>query len=61
VHYLVGECGIRQFIDHRSGLPTQNNVHLVAQKAAPGSRVVYVDIDRCKSGCTHACWASQAV
>jgi hypothetical protein len=45
VHYLAGECGIRQFIDHGSGLPTQNNVHQVAQKAAPGSRVVYVDID----------------
>jgi S-adenosyl methyltransferase len=45
VHYLAAECGIRQFIDNGSGLPTQNNVHQVAQKAAPGSRVVYVDID----------------
>jgi SAM-dependent methyltransferase len=45
VHYLAAECGIRQFIDHGSGLPTQNNVHQVAQRAAPGSRVVYVDID----------------
>jgi S-adenosyl methyltransferase len=45
VRYLAGECGIRQFIDNGSGLPTQNNVHQVAGKAAPGSRVVYVEID----------------
>jgi SAM-dependent methyltransferase len=45
VHYLAGECGIRQFIDNGSGLPTQNNVHQVAQQAAPGSKVVYVEID----------------
>ena len=45
VDYLARECGIRQFIDHGSGLPTQNNVHQVAQAATPGSRVVYVEID----------------
>ena len=45
VHHLAAECGIRQFIDNGSGLPTQNNVHQVAQEAAPGSKVVYVDID----------------
>jgi hypothetical protein len=45
VHYLTAECGIRQFIDNGSGLPTQNNVHQVARKVAPGSRVIYVDID----------------
>lgn len=45
VHYLAAECGIRQFIDNGSGLPTQNNVHQVAQQAAPGSKVVYVDVD----------------
>jgi hypothetical protein len=45
VHYLAAECGIRQFIDNGSGLPTQNNVHQVAQQAGPGSKVVYVDID----------------
>jgi S-adenosyl methyltransferase len=45
VRYLATECGIRQFIDSGSGLPTQNNVHQVAQQAAPESRVVYVDID----------------
>ncbi|MCZ9336921.1 SAM-dependent methyltransferase, partial [Streptomyces sp. TRM76130] len=37
--------GIRQFLDHGSGLPTQDNVHQIAQSVAPGSRVVYVDND----------------
>lgn len=45
VRYLAGECGIRQFIDHGSGLPTRNNVHQVAQEAGPGSRVLYVELD----------------
>jgi hypothetical protein len=45
VAYLAGECGIRQFIDNGSGLPTSNNVHHIAQAIAPESRVVYVDID----------------
>ncbi len=45
VRYLAGECGIRQFIDHGTGLPTRNNVHQIAQSVAPGSRVVYVEID----------------
>lgn len=45
VRYLAGECGVKQFIDHGAGLPTQNNVHQVAQSVAPGSRVVYVEID----------------
>jgi SAM-dependent methyltransferase len=45
VRFLAGEAGIRQFLDIGSGIPTQNNVHQVAQTAAPGSRVVYVDND----------------
>ncbi len=45
VEYLVADCGIRQFIDSGSGLPTQNNVHQIAQRVAPDSRVVYVDND----------------
>lgn len=44
VRYLV-EVGIRQFLDVGSGIPTVGNVHEVAQRAAPGTRVVYVDID----------------
>lgn len=45
VHYLAAEAGIRQFIDIGSGLPTQGNVHEIAQRAAPDSRVVYIDND----------------
>ena len=45
VQYLVGEAGIRQFLDIGTGLPSASNVHEVAQEAAPESRVVYVDND----------------
>jgi hypothetical protein len=45
VRYLAGEAGVRQFIDLGSGLPTQGNVHQVAQEVAPAARVVYVDHD----------------
>jgi hypothetical protein len=45
VRYLAEDCGIRQFIDNGSGLPTRNNVHHIAQAIAPGSRVIYIDID----------------
>ncbi|SDL18888.1 SAM-dependent methyltransferase [Nonomuraea jiangxiensis] len=41
----VAEVGIRQFLDIGTGLPTQENVHQVARRAAPESRVVYVDND----------------
>jgi len=44
VSYLAAQ-GVRQFLDLGSGIPTVDNVHTVAQEAAPGSRVVYVDID----------------
>jgi hypothetical protein len=45
VRYLAGEVGVRQFLDIGTGLPTENNVHEVAQRVAPWSRVVYVDND----------------
>ncbi len=45
VRYLVGEAGIRQFLDVGTGLPSANNVHEVAQSIAPDCRVVYVDND----------------
>jgi S-adenosyl methyltransferase len=45
VRHLALEYGIRQFLDIGTGLPTMNNVHQVAQRAAPDSRVVYVDHD----------------
>ena len=43
--YLAGELGLRQFLDIGTGLPTSPNMHEIAQRIAPGSRVVYVDND----------------
>ena len=45
VRYLAAEAGITQFLDIGTGLPTQGNVHQVAQEVNPDSRVVYVDND----------------
>jgi len=45
VRYLAAECGIRQFLDIGTGLPTASNTHEVAQAAAPQARIVYVDND----------------
>ncbi|WP_308201419.1 SAM-dependent methyltransferase [Sphaerisporangium perillae] len=45
MRYLAGECGIWQFLDIGTGLPTQENVHQVAQRTDPRARVVYVDND----------------
>ncbi|MHC3467988.1 SAM-dependent methyltransferase [Streptomyces sp. 7R007] len=44
VRFLAG-AGVRQFVDLGSGIPTQGNVHEVAQAVSPGARVVYVDRD----------------
>jgi hypothetical protein len=44
VRFLI-DSGIRQFLDIGSGVPTEGNVHEIAQAAAAGSRVVYVDTD----------------
>ena len=45
VRYLATRGGIRQFLDLGGGLPTQANVHELAQGVAPSARVVYVDND----------------
>jgi O-methyltransferase involved in polyketide biosynthesis len=42
---LAAKDGIRQFLDVGTGLPTQQNVHQIAQSIAPDSRVLYVDND----------------
>jgi hypothetical protein len=55
VGYLVREAGISQFLDIGTGIPTSPNVHEIAQQANPRARIVYVDNDRCKSGCMHGC------
>jgi hypothetical protein len=45
VRVLAEDYGIRQFVDHGSGLPTQDNVHEIAQSIHPDARVVYADND----------------
>jgi hypothetical protein len=45
VGFLAGETGIRQFLDIGTGLPTQENVHQIAQRITPDARIVYVDND----------------
>ena len=45
VQWLVGPCGIRQFLDIGTGVPGPGNVDAVAHEAAPGIRVVCVDND----------------
>ncbi|GAA1504892.1 SAM-dependent methyltransferase [Sphaerisporangium rubeum] len=45
VRYLAAEAGVRQFLDVGTGLPTRDNTHEVAQRAAPDARVLYVDND----------------
>ncbi|WP_350279209.1 SAM-dependent methyltransferase [Kribbella sp. HUAS MG21] len=45
VDEIVRHTPVRQFIDFGSGLPTANNVHQVAQRYAPETKVVYVDND----------------
>src|SRR5580692_3375199 len=51
VDYMLGQ-GIRQFLDLGSGLPSMANTHQIAHRAAPETRVVYIDIDPMVS--THA-------
>jgi hypothetical protein len=51
---MASDGGIRQFLDIGTGIPTAGNTHEVAQAIDPAARVVYVDNDRCKSGCVHA-------
>ncbi|MFD7133527.1 SAM-dependent methyltransferase [Streptomyces sp. NPDC059894] len=41
----VAGAGVRQFLDIGTGIPTEPNLHQVAQGVAPESRVVYADND----------------
>ncbi len=45
VSHLAEREGVRQFLDIGAGLPAANNVHEVAQRVDPRSRIVYVDND----------------
>jgi hypothetical protein len=42
---FLAAAGIRQFLDIGSGIPTEGNVHEVAQRADPQARVAYADFD----------------
>jgi hypothetical protein len=42
---FLARAGVRQFLDLGTGLPSQDNVHEVAQRVCPDARVVYVDND----------------
>ena len=44
VRYLV-RAGVHQFLDIGSGIPTEGNVHEIAESLTTEARVVYVDID----------------
>jgi hypothetical protein len=41
----LATAGVRQFLDIGTGLPVPDNTHEIAQRIAPGSRVLYVDND----------------
>ncbi|MEV0171384.1 SAM-dependent methyltransferase [Streptomyces sp. NPDC050803] len=41
----AAEAGIRQFLDIGTGIPTEPNLHQVAQQVAPEAKVVYADND----------------
>jgi hypothetical protein len=43
--YLATECGIDQFLDIGTGIPTSPNLHEVVQGVRPQARVVYTDND----------------
>ncbi len=43
--YLVTECGVDQFLDIGTGIPTSPNLHEVVQEVRPEARVVYTDND----------------
>jgi hypothetical protein len=43
--WSAAQAGIRQFLDIGTGIPTEPNLHQIAQATAPDARVVYVDND----------------
>jgi hypothetical protein len=53
VQHLARDAGVRQFLDIGTGIPKEGNVHEVAQREAPESRVVYVDRDQYQLPHTH--------
>ncbi len=45
VEWLADRAKIRQFLDIGTGIPTKPNLHEIAQRVGPDSRIVYVDND----------------
>ncbi|MGW4031706.1 SAM-dependent methyltransferase [Streptomyces sp. NPDC004838] len=45
VHWLAADARIGQFLDIGTGIPTEPNLHQVAQGVTPQARIVYVDND----------------
>lgn len=45
VKFLAQDQGIRQFVDIGTGLPTQGNVHEIAQAISREAKIIYVDND----------------
>ncbi|MEV1007857.1 SAM-dependent methyltransferase [Streptomyces sp. NPDC049881] len=45
VRVLAGDHGVEQFLDFGFGLPARENVHQIARRSRPASRVVYIDTD----------------
>jgi hypothetical protein len=41
----LAQQGVRQFLDIGTGIPTEPNLHQIAQRIAPDARVVYCDND----------------
>ncbi|MQY12419.1 hypothetical protein SRB5_25530 [Streptomyces sp. RB5] len=41
----LAEQGVRQFLDIGTGIPTEPNLHQIAQSVAPDARIVYCDND----------------
>ncbi|WP_431036108.1 SAM-dependent methyltransferase [Streptomyces sp. P6-2-1] len=41
----LAERGVRQYLDIGTGIPTEPNLHRIAQESVPGARVVYCDND----------------
>ncbi|WP_405905791.1 MULTISPECIES: SAM-dependent methyltransferase [unclassified Streptomyces] len=42
---VVAQAGIHQFLDIGTGIPTEPNLHQVAQEIVPAAKVVYADND----------------
>src|SRR6266498_5772857 len=45
LRFLIEEAGIQQFIDVGPALPTQTNVHHIAQRFSKRAHIAYVDYD----------------